>query len=196
MKKTMLLTMLALSLALTNTAFAQTVKSFDKFNNTTHFTTGVVLAGKVSMTLDDQDLSLLIIQDGVGVDVGFSCGGRVYMCTPAAVELLFVVRTTSRLFQNARTVRFLIDGNPVYAGKAEWDGTVMDADDLRETLDMNISPELLARLAKAKVVEVQTGIFQFSLTEKNFLALQDIATYLSTNKPVKKMLPSIVAPPH
>jgi hypothetical protein len=115
----------------------------------------------------------------MGMVVGFSCEGRADSCTPNAIELLFIANTANWSFQGKHEVNLLVDGKPITAGKADWDGTVNSGDDLTEYMDTNISPELLTTMSKAKPVDVQIGNFEFSLTEKNLLALMDIFLHLA-----------------
>jgi hypothetical protein len=55
--------------------------------------------------------------------------------------------------KEGHVVNFLIDGKPATAGKTDWDGQVLEADNLVEYNDTTISPELLTKLAEAKTVD-------------------------------------------
>jgi len=111
----------------------------------------------------------------MGMIVGFTCEGQVDGCTPKAVELLFMGYTSDWEMKDGHGVNLLIDGKPETAGTADWDGQVLEADNLVEYNDTNISLELLKKLAAAKKVDVQIGLFEFSLTDANLAAIRDIA---------------------
>ncbi|MGA8068621.1 MAG: PEGA domain-containing protein, partial [Terriglobales bacterium] len=113
----------------------------------------------------------------MGMVIGFTCEGQVDSCKPAAVELLLVGHTSDWMMNGKHVVNLLIDGNPVTAGKADWDGQVLEAENLVEYNDMTIGPELLAKLAGAKTVDVQIGVFEFSLTDANLASIKDIASH-------------------
>jgi hypothetical protein len=69
----------------------------------------------------------------------------------------------------------------------DWDGQVLEAEKLVEYNDITISPELLVKLAGAKTVDVQIGVFEFSLTDANLASIRDIATHTDwAPKSVKK----------
>lgn len=153
---------------------AQTKTSFDKFKNTTHFMTQETDASKVTYD-GGKDASILI--HSLGVVLGFTCVGHVDACKPSEVELLFIGHTSEWTMKGNAQVTLLIDGKPQTAGKADWDGQVLDADDLVEYNDLSISPKLLDDLAEAKAVDVQVGLFEFSLTEANLASIRDIATH-------------------
>jgi hypothetical protein len=165
-----------LSFALSSSGYAQTTVKFDKFKNTTQIMASQTLAGHVTFDNGTRDASLLI--QAMNVIVGFACEGQVESCHPSSIELLFIATTSDWHMSGGGQVNLLIDGKPASAGKASWDGQVLGADDLREYLDTNISPELLIKLAKAKTVDVQIGLFDFSLTDKNFAALKDVTTHV------------------
>jgi hypothetical protein len=154
---------------------AQTAKTFDKFKHKTTFSTKATKAGAVSLS-NGTDASILI--HSMGVVVAFGCDGQAEGCDPQAIELLFIASTSDWRMNGQNEVNLLIDGKPDSAGKASWDGQVLDAEDLREYLDTNIGPKLLVKLANAKTVDVQIGVFQFSLTPSNIAAFKDIATHL------------------
>jgi hypothetical protein len=153
-----------------------TTVSFDKFKNRTHFMTSKTQAGKVSL-VGGRDASILVRR--MEMIIGFSCEGQVDSCAPNLVEFLFIANTASWCFQGPHEVNLLMDGKPVALGKSTGDGTVNAGDDLTEYIDPTISPELLTTLSKAKSVDVEIGNFEFSLTDKNFLALKDAVLHLA-----------------
>jgi hypothetical protein len=163
-----------LLLVATVPSLAQTKVTFDKFKNSTHFMTAETRTSKVALS-DGKDVSVLIHR--MGMVIGFICEGQVDSCIPHGVELLFVAHTSSWEMNGRNEVNFLIDGKPETAGKASWDGQVLDADDLLEYNDVIVSQELLTQLAGARSVDVQIGAFQFSLTDSNLSAIKDIATH-------------------
>lgn len=154
---------------------AQTKITFDKFKNVTHFMGKETQTDKVTYD-GGKDISLLIHR--MGVVPGFSCEGQVESCKPAGVELLFIAYTSDWEMKGRQVVNLLIDGKPATAGKADWDGQVLGADNLVEYNDTTIAPELLIQLAEAKTVEVQIGLFEFSLTDANLASIRDIAAHM------------------
>lgn len=161
-----------LVLLASGSSIAQTKTTFDRFKNTTHFMTVESAAGKVTFD-GGKDASILIRH--MGMVVGFGCEGQVDSCKPTQVELLFVARTADWTMKGNLPVNLLIDGKPDSAGKADWDGQVLEADNLAEYNDLSVSPELLVKLAGAKTVDVQIGLFEFSLTDANLASVRDIA---------------------
>jgi hypothetical protein len=154
---------------------AQTKVQFDKFKNVTRFASEETASS--SVTYDGgKDVSILV--HSMSTVVAFHCEGQVDRCQPATIELLFIAHTSDWQMHGKNEVTLLIDGKPVIAGKADWDGQVLEAENLVEYNDTNISPGLLVKLAGAKKVDVQIGVFEFSLTDKNFVAIRDIATHL------------------
>jgi hypothetical protein len=153
---------------------AQTKTTFDKFKNTTHFMTAETETSKVTYD-GGKDASILIHR--MGIIVGFTCEGQVDSCKPKNVELLFIAHTSDWTMNGNLPVNLLIDGKPDNAGKADWDGQVLEAENLVEYNDITISPELLTKLAGAKTVEVQIGVFEFSLTDSNLASLKDITSH-------------------
>ncbi len=154
---------------------AQTKTTFDRFKNTTQFMTAETPTSKVTFD-GGKDASVLIHH--MGMVVGFSCEGQVDSCKPAGVELLFIASTSDWTMKGGKTVNLLIDGKPATAGKADWDGQVLEAESLVEYNDTTISPELLTKLAEAKTVDVQIGLFEFSLTDANLASIRDIAAHM------------------
>jgi hypothetical protein len=155
-------------------SFAQTKTSFDKFKHKTRFMTEETQASKVTFD-GGKDASILIHR--MGVVVGFTCDGQVESCKPSQVELLFIGHTSDWEMKGNNEVNLLIDGRADSAGKADWDGQVLSADDLVEYNDVSISPELLAGLAEAKAVDIQIGLFEFSLSDANLVSIRDVATH-------------------
>lgn len=155
-------------------AAAQTKVTFDKFKNLTHISTEETQAGNVTFD-DGKDASLLISR--TGMVVAFRCPGRAQVCKPSIVELLFIGYTSDWVMNGNLRVILLIDGKAVPAGRAEWDGEVIEADSLMEDNDLNISLALLKRMAAAKSIDVQIGEFEFSLTGANLAAIKDIASH-------------------
>jgi len=153
---------------------AQTKKTFDKFKNITNFMTAESETSKVTFD-GGKDASPLIRR--MGMVIGFTCDGQVDSCAPNMVELLFIGYTSDWTMKGGNTVTLLIDGKPVTAGKAGWDGQVLDADDLVEYNDVTIGPELLKKMASAKAVDVQLGLFEFSLTDANLASIREIASH-------------------
>ena len=163
---------------------AQTKATFDKFKNTTRLMTAETGTSKVTYD-GGKDASLLVQR--MGVVVGFSCPGQVDDCKPSEVELLFIGYTSDWTMKGQHTLNLLIDGKPTSAGKVDWDGQVLEAEKLVEYNDITISPELLVKLAGAKTVDVQIGVFEFSLTDANLASIRDIATHTGwAPKSVKK----------
>jgi PEGA domain len=155
-------------------SLAQTKTTFDKFKNTTNFMTKETAASKVTFD-GGKDASVLIRH--IGVVFGFSCEGQVDSCKPPRVELLFIAHTSNWTMKGGKTVNLLIDGKPATAGNADWDGQVLEADNLVEYNDATIDPELLTKLADAKTVDVQIGLFEFSLTDANLASIRDLAAH-------------------
>jgi hypothetical protein len=155
-------------------SMAQTKTTFDRFKNTTHFMATETQTGKVTFD-GGKDASILIRR--MGMIVGFTCEGQVDGCKPTGVELLFVAHTPEWAMNGNLQVSLLIDGKPEPVGNADWDGQVLDAEDLVEYNDLTIGNELLAKLAGAKTVDVQIGLFEFSLTGTNLASLRDIASH-------------------
>jgi hypothetical protein len=165
----------ALLLLLTAAAsLAETKVTFDKFKNTTHFITSETQTSKVTLS-GGKDASILIHR--MGMVTAFGCQGQVESCIPLGIELLFVAHTSDWVMNERNEVNFLIDGRPEAAGKASWDGQVLEAEDLVEYNDVFVSQTLLARLASARSVDVQIGAFEFSLTDTNLSSLRDAATH-------------------
>ncbi len=154
-------------------SLAQTKTTFDKFKNTTHFQARETQASKVTYD-GGKDASLLIHR--MGMVIGFTCEGQVDNCKPAGVELLFVGYTSDWAMNGKHVVNLLVDGRPVTAGKSDWDGQVLGAENLVEYNDMTISLDLLTKLAGAKTVDVQIGLFEFSLTDDNLASIRDVAS--------------------
>jgi hypothetical protein len=153
---------------------AQTKTTFDKFKNATHFSTQETETSKVTFD-GGKDASILIHR--LGMVVGFTCEGHVDSCTPARIEFLFIGHTSDWVMNGKNAVNLLIDGKPETAGTADWDGQVLEAENLAEYLDTMISPELLAKMAGAKTVDVEIGVFEFSLTAANLASIRDIAAH-------------------
>ncbi len=156
-------------------SLAQTKTTFDRFKNVTHFMTAETPTSKVTFD-GGKDASILIRH--MGMVIGFSCEGQVDTCKPAKVELLFIARTSDWRMKGGNAVNLLIDGKPATAGKADWDGQVLEADSLVEYNDTTIDPELLTNLAEAKTVDVQIGLFEFSLTAANLASIRDLAAHM------------------
>lgn len=161
-------------LFMSSISLAQTKTSFDKFKNVTRFMTQQTDASKVTYD-GGKDASILIHR--MGVVLGFTCEGHVDTCKPSDVELIFIGHTSDWTMKGNAEVNLIIDGKPQTAGKADWDGQVLEADDLVEYNDLTISPKLLDDLAEAKAADVQVGLFEFSLTEANLTSIRDIATH-------------------
>ncbi len=155
--------------------FAQTKTTFDKFKNITHITTTETPASKVTYD-GGKNASILIHK--MSMVVAFTCEGQVNICKPGSVELLFIAHTSDWMMKGGKTVNLLIDGKPATAGKADWDGQVLQAENLVEYNDITITPELLTKLADAKTVDVQIGLFEFSLTDANSASIRDIASHV------------------
>lgn len=155
-------------------SLAQTKTSFDKFKNKTRFSTEETRTSKVTYD-GGKDASVLIHR--MGMVVAFTCEGQVAACKPSEVELLFIGYTSDWTMGRNAEVNFLIDGKPESGGNADWDGQVLGADNLREYNDVTISPELLVKFAEARAVDVQIGLFEFSLTDANLDSIKDIATH-------------------
>jgi hypothetical protein len=154
-------------------SMAQTKTTFDKFKNITHLATGMTETSKVTYD-GGKDASILIRR--MEMTISFACEGQVDSCKPTGVELLFVAHTSDWVMnERNRVVNLLSDGKPDNAGKASWDGQVLEAENLVEYNDTTISPELLTKLARAKTIEVQIGLFEFSLTDANLASIRDIA---------------------
>jgi hypothetical protein len=152
-----------------------TVK-FDKFKQKTTLMTERTATGKASLS-DGHDLAFLVHR--IEMVVGFSCDGEVSTCSPKGVELLFVAHTSNWVWNgSSKVTTLLIDNKPVDVGKADWDGTVVEADNLVEYLDTNIDRELLEKLSQAKTVEVQIGEIQFALTDANLDAIHSLSSHL------------------
>jgi hypothetical protein len=161
-------------------SLAQTTTQFDKFKNQTFVKTKQTQAGNVAYTEGNGKP-----QVSIGVAVGFICDGQVDGCKPTGrnIELMFLADSAGMRFDKLRDVILLIDGKAHSLGKASWDyvsRTDIDADGdiVDESLDSSIDMNLLTALAKAKVVEVQIGIYQFTLSDDNLAAFRDIATHL------------------
>ena len=84
-----------------------------------------------------KDISILIHR--MEVSAGFSCEGQVDNCKPADVELLFIAYTSDWHMQGKRVVNLLIDGKAATAGKTDWDGQAVEANNLVEYNDVTIS---------------------------------------------------------
>jgi hypothetical protein len=153
---------------------AQTKTVFDKFKNLTHISTEETQTGNVTYG-GGKDASLMIPR--MGMIVGFRCPGQAQHCKPSIIEVLFTAYTSDWTMNGNNHAIFLIDGKPLSAGHAEWDGQVIDVDSLMEFNDLNIGPVLFRRLAGAKSIDVQIGSFEFSLTDANLAAIKDIASH-------------------
>ena len=153
---------------------AQAKATFDKFKNVTYFKTEETQAGNVTYD-GGKDGSLLVRR--TGMIVAFNCQGQVQHCRPSIIELLFIGYTSDWIMNGNNVVNLLIDDKPASAGKAEWDGQVLEVDNLVEYNDTNISLALFKRLAGAKSVDVQVAGFEFSLTDANLAAIRDLASH-------------------
>lgn len=168
----------ALTFMLAYCASAQMVtKSFDGFTGRTRFT----LASTKSETIQGEH-GVLIGAGGVGVGKvdltgSFDCAGKVLMCTPKSVNLLFVASTSDWQFSKLRTIRLLVDGARFDLGEYRWDGKVFQGDELIEFMNFSISPQLLKKLATAHRIEVQLSTFEFLLSAENLAALRGLANF-------------------
>jgi hypothetical protein len=151
---------------------AQTEMKFDRFKNVTHISSQRTQTGRVTYD-GGKDASLLIRR--MVMVISFDCPGQVESCTPKSVQLFFVAYTSDWVMSGRHTVNLLLDGKPEAAGDADWDGQVLDAEDLAEYNGLSVSPALLAKMADAKAVDVQIGVFEFSLTDSNLASIRDAA---------------------
>jgi len=173
---------LMLMLMLTGVAFAETKVTFDKFQNITNIKAERTPMSDVTLG-GGESADPLVTKVDMGVS--FSCEGKSDFCRPKSVQLLFVAYTAKWVFGSQRKIILLIDGTPENAGTRSWNGSVIGAHNLVEFVSTSISPELLAKLALAKTVDVQIDLFEVSLTDKNLAAIKDIASHMkpSQSKP-------------
>jgi hypothetical protein len=157
------------------TLVAQTEVRFDKFKNITRFDSATADAGPV--TIDSgKDASPLIHR--MEVNFGFVCPGQAASCLPENIQMLFEAHTSTWVMQGTKeTVRLLIDGSPETMEEGATDGQVLGPDDLREYRVVSVSTAMFNRMANAKTIEVQIGMFEFSFTQGNLASLRDLARY-------------------
>ena len=151
---------------------------FDKFKNETHFRSEPTHTG--SVTYDGGKNAYWSVRS-MDVQAEIACRGQLDVGCPTSASsgfLIFTATTSGWHFSDNRELILLIDGEPLKVGTTSWDGQVLDADDLREYLEIETGPLLLIRLAKAKTVEVQLGIFEFPLTEENLAVFKELNVHL------------------
>jgi len=151
---------------------------FDKFRDTTSFVSERTHTG--SVTFGGKSAWPLV--RSMDVMAGIACPGQLSVGCPTSASsgvLRFTATTSNWHFSDKRELILLIDGEPLKVGTMTWNGQVLEADDLRENLEIETGPLLLIRLAKAKKVEVQLGgIFEFPLTEENLAVFKELNVHL------------------
>lgn len=150
--------------------------SFDKFKNVTRVSTDTLDRANAGKVTYDGGKDAHVIVRSVGLGASLACEGQVTKCTPKVIELLFIGNTADWSMK-CDHINLLIDGKPETI-KADWDGQVLSGDDLREYIDTNPTPELLVELANAKTVDVQIGLFDFTLSDTAIAVLKDLATHI------------------
>ena len=152
------------------------IGKFDKFKNVTTFRSENTDTGHVSY---DGGKRALV---GMKMSAGFDCRGQLDVVCPISNSsgyLVFIATTMGWHFSDNRELILLIDGEPLNLGSMSWDGQVLGADDLREYLGVDINPSILIKLAHAKTVEAQLGIFEFSFTQENLAVFKELDVHLS-----------------
>lgn len=134
--------------------------NYDRFTDQTRISAPSKPIEITGLLAHGVDLSRLV--HNMDISSNFTCPGKATACHPATVELVFTA-STSRLEFPGSYGRLLIDGKAIDLGRGDWDGQIVSGDDLRERIAFNISPALLVRIGKAKHVDVQIGVFEFSL---------------------------------
>jgi hypothetical protein len=165
-----------INLSNTNDSLVKT--RFDRFKQITVMNVDASSAGPVSLGSGE---SARVLVHSIESGGGFTCPGEATRCVPTKVEILFIASTSDWQFSGNRRVRFLVDGSPVDGGQASWDGSVNGAENLTEYIDVNVLPDLLRKIGGAKNVEVQLGVFQFSLTTRNLEGLKALASHVKRN---------------
>lgn len=157
----------------------QVESSFDKFNQHTHYRVDTGNVGPASLSNGERIIPLIFSR--VTLIAAFDCPGQSESCVPGVAELVVSAHTTSWLLSDNRQGVALVDGRRLDLGAASWDGRVLEADDLVEYLDFNISPATLAKIANASEVSIQLGgLIDFDLLPENLLALRNLSQHLIT----------------
>jgi len=162
-------------LAIPVAAVAQGVQAkYDRFAQQTRVT---VAAGQSTAIMFHGQSAAPLVRS-VKIVAGFTCPGETQGCTPKAAEIVFIGDTADWAFSSLRTLKFLVDGVPIDAGRYSWDGSVYGAYRLAEYMSVEVPPETLMKLAKAKQVEAQLGVYEFTFTAENIEALRALAARL------------------
>lgn len=150
----------------------QTVNvKYDKFKDRTVIDTE-------SYSIGGAKGELAILVPEMEMTAAVVCSGKATSCTAGRIELLFIAHTNDWRLHDHVQGRLLIDGRRAVLGKGSWDGQVMDADDLHEYIDFNITVALLRQLARAKHVELQLGSFEFEISADNLAILDDLSQHV------------------
>lgn len=90
------------------------------------------------------------------------CKGDVQSCQAIYIALTFRFITSEWTFQDAR-ITLLVDGARVPLPSAKWDGAVLSAGSLRESIGPIVPATTFRKMANAKLIEVQIGSCEFAM---------------------------------
>lgn len=193
-------------MALTGSAFGgdkplkPLTPTFDKFKNTTTIGSWMIEVGNTVHRGGSADSA----KGSNGREYGLSemsvgavilCPGNVDSCSPSMVTLDFHSYTRQWIFMTAHSVILLIDGARESLGAGEWNGLVLGANFLDETIAVAIPTDLFVKIANARTVDVQINGFEFSLKDKNFAALKQLAEHLDQSNPQTPAAPPVSSAP-
>jgi hypothetical protein len=102
------------------------------------------------------------------------CKGDVEQCSGNELGISFLFINRIWRFQNA-SITFLVDGTPAPATKVIYNGSVLSAYQLMESVSTIIPLTTFRKIATAKSVEVQIGTTEFALSDKSLDAFRAIS---------------------
>jgi hypothetical protein len=112
----------------------------------------------------------------------FSYPGRT-LKRPDQVIIGFVFASKKAKFGQSVELIVLVDGERLRVGEMYRDVnfTSRHMNPVRETMAQIIPLAIFTRIAHAKKIEAQLGIFEFSLSDENLLALRELAARMASN---------------
>jgi len=140
---------------------------YDKFKDVTYVSTNDLMIDGVDSVANKRPPQLTMV-------LSYFCHGNTQNCSPRTMGLVFVGKTSFWEYKSTHDLVFILDGKRMSVPRPDWEGKVMSADDLREYMDCQISPESIRRLAAASDVEGELGFTAFKLNQDHLSALRTL----------------------
>ena len=142
-------------------------REYDRFQRLTTFSVNAELPQ--AKACDDSEI------DSAELTTIHVCKGDVQSCSAEYVAMTFRFITSTWIFQDARII-LLVYGARVPMPPAKWDGRVLSAGGLRESIGPIVPVALFRKMARAKAIEVQIGSCEFAVSATALASFQAINT--------------------